>query len=216
MTVKDPQPATQAPAQPETETGNSTRAASARSGAKKAAGTMPQLADAAKPTKPTKAAKAPKGGAPKPVPQVGAAPKESKAGRSVKAEVDTTQAGKGQKVAKADKVAKPAKVGKAEKVAKLAKVTKAGKTGQVKPDAMPVAAPFKIKMVRDGFTMPELEYAQLGALKRRSLALGHGVKKGEILRAGLSVLANLDDAALLSALRAVPSLKAGRPKSGEA
>ncbi|MEY4753322.1 MAG: hypothetical protein RJA44_997, partial [Pseudomonadota bacterium] len=38
-------------------------------------------------------------------------------------------------------------------------------------------------------------------------------KKSELLRAGIAVLAAMDDASLLSALQAVPPLKTGRPKT---
>lgn len=80
------------------------------------------------------------------------------------------------------------------------------------PAALPVdAAPTKLKLVRDSFTMPEAEYAQLAVLKRRALGLAHHAKKSELLRAGIAALVALDDAALLQALQAVPPLKTGRP-----
>ncbi|MFM2058386.1 MAG: hypothetical protein RLY71_2771 [Pseudomonadota bacterium] len=80
------------------------------------------------------------------------------------------------------------------------------------PAAAPVeAVPAKLKLVRDSFTMPETEYAQLAVLKRRALGLAHHAKKSELLRAGIAALVALDDAALLLALQAVPPLKTGRP-----
>jgi hypothetical protein len=93
-----------------------------------------------------------------------------------------------------------------------------------KPAAKPAAAqkagadvaaskPLKVKLVRDSFTMPELEYTQLEALKRRALGLAHHAKKSELLRAGVAALAAMDDATLLAALQAVPPLKTGRPKA---
>lgn len=75
------------------------------------------------------------------------------------------------------------------------------------------AKPLKLKLVRDSFTMPELEYTQLEALKRRALGLAHHAKKSELLRAGIAALAAMDDTALLATLQAVPSLKTGRPKA---
>lgn len=72
--------------------------------------------------------------------------------------------------------------------------------------------PAKVKLVRDSFTMPQAEYEQLAALKRRALGLAYQVKKSELLRAGVAALVALDDAALLQALQAVPSIKTGRPK----
>ncbi|RZS52282.1 hypothetical protein [Sphaerotilus mobilis] len=81
----------------------------------------------------------------------------------------------------------------------------------------PAAAPdAKIALVRDSYTMPEQEYAQLDALKRRALALGHPVKKSELLRAGVAALVAMADDVLLAAVQAVPPLKTGRPKGSKA
>ena len=82
-----------------------------------------------------------------------------------------------------------------------------------KADAAPAEAkPAKLKLVRDGFTMPAPEYAAFDALKQRALAQAHPVKKSELLRAGIKLLSRLDDAALLAALKDVPPIKTGRPK----
>ncbi len=69
----------------------------------------------------------------------------------------------------------------------------------------------KQKMVRDSFTFPKDEYTVMDALKLRAAKLGHPVKKTELLRAGVKAIAGMTDTALLSALKAVPSLKTGRP-----
>lgn len=69
----------------------------------------------------------------------------------------------------------------------------------------------KPKLVRDSFTIPKDEYTALAGLKQRCAALDHPVKKSELLRAGIQALAALGDKALLAALKAVPSLKTGRP-----
>ena len=53
-------------------------------------------------------------------------------------------------------------------------------------------------------------------LKQRALGAGREIKKSELLRAGLKVLAGLSDSALRSALQAVPSIKTGRPKADAA
>jgi hypothetical protein len=66
-------------------------------------------------------------------------------------------------------------------------------------------------MVRDSFSIPKAEYEVLGALKLRSAKLSHPVKKTELLRAGIKVLAALSDTVFLAALKGVPSLKTGRP-----
>jgi hypothetical protein len=70
----------------------------------------------------------------------------------------------------------------------------------------------KVKMERDSFTMPKEEYAQIATLKKRLDGLGKPVKKSELLRAGLKLLSAMNDAALQTALAAVPTIKTGRPK----
>lgn len=71
----------------------------------------------------------------------------------------------------------------------------------------------KPKLVRDSFTIPKDEYAAIEALKLRTGKLSSAAKKSELLRAGLKLLVGLSDADLLQALKAVPSLKTGRPKA---
>ena len=81
--------------------------------------------------------------------------------------------------------------------------------------ALPAPVPeakVKHKLVRDSFTIPKNEYATLSELKQRAIHLAHPVKKSELLRAGVRALSGMSDEALLAALRAVPSLKTGRPK----
>ena len=72
--------------------------------------------------------------------------------------------------------------------------------------------PEKVKMERDSFTMPKDEYAQLSQLKSRLIAMGHPVKKSELLRAGIKLLANMNDATLKSTMAGIPVIKTGRPK----
>ncbi len=74
------------------------------------------------------------------------------------------------------------------------------------------ARPQKIKMVRDSFTFPETEHKRLVEMKRRLIALGTEVKKGELVRAGLELLAALNNQKLLNAVAGVEKLKTGRPK----
>ena len=80
--------------------------------------------------------------------------------------------------------------------------------------ATDVAKPAKAKLVRDSFTIPKDEYQALDALKARALGLEQHVKKSELLRAGIQALSAMPDKAFLKAVRAVPTLKTGRPKSG--
>ena len=86
---------------------------------------------------------------------------------------------------------------------------------KVKPAkaAKPVKAPKpkKPKMVRDSMTMPKAEYAVIDELKLRAAKLDRPVKKTELLRAGIKALAAMADTGFLVALKAVPSLKTGRP-----
>lgn len=69
----------------------------------------------------------------------------------------------------------------------------------------------KIKLIRDSFTIPKPEYLILDNLKLRAADLKHPVKKSELLRAGIKALAAMTDSNLLTALKAVPMLKTGRP-----
>lgn len=102
----------------------------------------------------------------------------------------------------------------AAKKAPAAKKTVVTKTIKA---ATPVAAKDvkvkKPKLVRDSFTIPKDEYTVIEALKQRASTLAHPVKKSELLRAGLKVLATLSDSGLRTALQAVPSIKTGRPKA---
>ncbi|PIF91371.1 hypothetical protein CLU86_2294 [Acidovorax sp. 62] len=98
---------------------------------------------------------------------------------------------------------------KAEK-AKVAAAPKA-KAVPSKASLIKEAKAKKPKLVRDSFTIPKDEYLVIENLKQRALGLSHPVKKSELLRAGLKLLAGLSDATLRTALQAVPSIKTGRP-----
>lgn len=71
----------------------------------------------------------------------------------------------------------------------------------------------KAKLVRDSFTIPKAEYAAIDTIKQRAAKMSLSPKKSELLRAGLMLLTQLDDAALVKALSAVPAIKTGRPKA---
>jgi len=107
---------------------------------------------------------------------------------------------------------KPAAKAAAKPAAKsatgTAKPAKSVKVAEVKS-----VKPAKTKLVRDSFTMPSDEYVLLAQLKQRALAAAQPVKKSELLRAGVKLLAGLADAALLRALKDVPAVKTGRPKT---
>lgn len=83
----------------------------------------------------------------------------------------------------------------------VAKVQKAGKPAKVK----------KTRLVRDSYAMPETEYAQIAVLKKRLAGLGGEAKKSELLRAGIALLAALNDAELKAVMGRVERIKTGRP-----
>ncbi len=104
----------------------------------------------------------------------------------------------------------PAKQAKKAAVAakeKVAAAPKSDKTAKVKKQA-----PKKPRLVRDSFTIPEIDYALFAALKQRALNAGVEVRKGEVLRAALVTLARLDDAELVKAIGLIERIKTGRPK----
>lgn len=82
-------------------------------------------------------------------------------------------------------------------------------------DRKPVPSPERARLVRDGFTMPEADYALLKELKYRLHEAHREAKKSELLRAGLRALAELDAQSLAAALDRLEPVKTGRPrKSG--
>ncbi len=99
----------------------------------------------------------------------------------------------------------PVKAVKAPTAKATSKVTAPAKNEKKKDK------PEKVKVVRDSFTIPKSEYAAIAELKKRALAQGSEVKKSELLRAGLMLLAAASDAAFGKALAQVPTLKTGRP-----
>jgi hypothetical protein len=96
-------------------------------------------------------------------------------------------------------------------IAKKPVTTKSPAPKSGKSKAAPRRA-HKVKMVRDSFTFPENEHKQLIQLKKRLIALGTEVKKGELVRAGLDMLFSMEDAKLIIAVNSVERLKTGRPK----
>lgn len=116
--------------------------------------------------------------------------------------------------AAAAKPAPKAAVKPAPKAApKAAPKTAAKPKVAAKPAAPEVKAkPQKEKLVRDSFTMPEAEYAVLGQVKKTALKAGFEVKKSELLRVGVALIAQIDLATLKKVLASLPQLKTGRPK----
>lgn len=94
------------------------------------------------------------------------------------------------------------------------KASSPAKAPVVKKQAAAPAKPLKdkkVKVVRDSFTIPKTELIQIVEMKKRALTLGVGVKKSELIRAGLSALAGMNDAAFKKAIASVPTIKTGRP-----
>ncbi|NDH50879.1 MAG: hypothetical protein EBY24_02625 [Betaproteobacteria bacterium] len=79
------------------------------------------------------------------------------------------------------------------------------------PEVDALAKARKPKLVRDSFTIPKAEYSVLDELKQRAARAGSPAKKSELLRAGVKLLAAMNDDALVAALLAVPAIKTGRP-----
>ncbi|MDP3537475.1 MAG: hypothetical protein Q8S26_02095 [Azonexus sp.] len=69
----------------------------------------------------------------------------------------------------------------------------------------------KAKLIRDSYAMPEAEYARIGEVKKRLVGMKAEAKKSEILRAGIAVLAALNDAELKAVMTRVERIKTGRP-----
>jgi hypothetical protein len=103
---------------------------------------------------------------------------------------------------------------KGEASAKVVPKTKAGtKSKSSKSPKIPkIPKEKKAKLVRDSFTIPKSEYLVLDDLKSRANQLTRPVKKSELLRAGIKLLASLSNAAFLIALNDVPLIKTGRPR----
>jgi hypothetical protein len=98
-------------------------------------------------------------------------------------------------------------------VARKLAVSAAPRTRAVAQPVETRAEAVRPQLVRDSFTMPEQEYAVLGAVKQACLKAGFEVKKSELLRIGVALLGQLDMASLRTVLASLPQLKTGRPAS---
>lgn len=63
--------------------------------------------------------------------------------------------------------------------------------------------PKKNKRIRDSYSIPENEHKQISVLKKRCLDQGRRAKKSQILRAGILVLAQMDDTELLAVMERI-------------
>jgi len=131
------------------------------------------------------------------------------ASTAISAAVAKPAAKPAKKVAAKSLVAKPVVAKKAVGTSKAAKAT------VVKVEAAKVNKEKKIKMVRDSVSMPKTESLVLVEMKTRAKKFGVEVKKTEVIRAGIKVLAALSDTAFIAAIRSVPNIKTGRPAKGD-
>lgn len=67
------------------------------------------------------------------------------------------------------------------------------------------------KVIRDSFSFPEIDYLKILQVKALCLAEGVHVKKGEVLRAGLHLLMQMNKEELKQAIGKVERVKTGRP-----
>ena len=71
----------------------------------------------------------------------------------------------------------------------------------------------RTKVVRDAYSMPVEDHELVEAARKRAGRNGLLVTKSEVVRAGLRLIAGLEDAHFIEALEAVEKLKTGRPAS---
>jgi hypothetical protein len=81
-----------------------------------------------------------------------------------------------------------------------------------KPAAKKPKKEQKKKVVRDSFTMPQNEYSKIAEIKAICLKAKMHVKKSEVLRAGLKLLAAQSATKLKHALGSLEKIKTGRPQ----
>lgn len=93
-------------------------------------------------------------------------------------------------------VAKPKKLARADKPQKVEKAVKQKKA----------------RLVRDSYAMPENEYQRIAELKKRLVGLSADYKKSELLRAGIALLAALNDSELTAVMGGIERIKTGRPR----
>lgn len=109
----------------------------------------------------------------------------------------------------AKQTAKASPAPEAQITAKVLNTAVTPKSPQAK-DGKPVKDK-KVKVVRDSFSIPKAELAQINDMKKRAMSMGISVKKSELIRAGLQALTCMTDTGFKKALASVPAIKTGRP-----
>jgi len=144
-------------------------------------------------------------------PAVKAVPRVAKAAPKAAPKAASKAAPKIAKAVVALDVAEPKAPVKAVKPAKAAKPAKVEKPAKAK--AAKSAKPVREKVVRDSFSMPKSEHAQLKALRETLAKAGRICTKSELLRAGVQLLLKESTASaltLVDALVAVPKGKSAK------
>jgi len=106
--------------------------------------------------------------------------------------------------------------GAAKKVAAAVKSTKPVDPAPIPAGKKATKPSPKVRpqLVRDSFTMPEVDFAFIATLKSRALDARRAAKKSELLRAGRRLLATLDSKARVAGLDQLEPVKTGRPRKG--
>lgn len=73
----------------------------------------------------------------------------------------------------------------------------------------------KAKLLSNRYTIPADEHAQLVALKKRLVALGTAARKSELLRAGIRLLAAMDDTSLIKLVATVEPVGGKARRNGK-
>ena len=97
----------------------------------------------------------------------------------------------------------PAKTMPAKAPAQSAKPSKPAKPAVVK----------KPKLVRDSFTMPQVDHDLIKLCKKTAVASGRETKKSEVVRAAIQNFAALSTAQQLAAYAKLQAIALGRPKA---
>lgn len=68
------------------------------------------------------------------------------------------------------------------------------------------------QLVRDSFTIPESEYVVLAKVKKACIKDGFDIKKSELIRIGIALIANMGISKVKSAKKKLQTVKTGRPR----
>ncbi len=69
------------------------------------------------------------------------------------------------------------------------------------------------RVIRDSFSLPATDYAIIATLRERALKAGVYANKSELVRAGLRLLQEMNEADFVSAVQRIEKIKTGRPSA---